>query len=477
MTNKNNKEESSFIVNETIEFLYKNDMTDRLDEIFLDPKSSDKTISKSSIKRIMSKVQMETGTEQKNKFNFYFQWRTVASVLVGIILIFTIINWNFVTASIKNALYFVPGLGNVVQNTNGDLEVYVLKKPIEVVVGNGKLIVQGASVDKNGANFYVIANNVPRQNKVSLIEGNGEKIKLNTHWSGSLDNWNSNLYYQKAINQNKKLTLLFDELDGLKIPITLTKSDGYEDYKKMGPTCTKNGITITAIPSFEYGKLKIDFVSQKPENYFIQSYGESGSEKVVLRDNKKEEISKWEHEFGFLPRNYVYYNVDSINENKYNLKIPFIVVEDYQSRATIDIDVPQKGVADINKTFEISGHKIKITKVMRIKPSEQALPDANILRIYVESFYDKKAISKIRSFDLWNTSEVNFWSRNKFMNAGFVGANAELSSSYRINEKTKCAEYYEINIHKNADKIMLLISKPEIELKGPWNFEFNSPPK
>jgi hypothetical protein len=367
----------------------------------------------------------------------------VAAMLAVLLISATFINHDKVWAALHKALQFIPGIGVVSEDST--TERYVLKKPISLSVGEGSIIVTGIMSDDELTYITMTGSQAPRPEQVILINERGAEYSINgsmASWSST--EWASEFWYKGRLDAVGSMKLILPVDPPVEVPITLEKAETFSSYPEMGETAAINGVSITAIPDRVGDKARVSLVSTHSEDFFIIDYGivgvhmhdESQRLNVMDAEGQKMEI---EHIQGLTaPEGELYFKLSGDVGNRYTLTLPEISVT-YRDEVTVKI--PTEAQDNLNQTFEIAGFPVTITKIERVEESS--------LRVHLDFHYDDQSAASLYNLSI------------------------EQSNSAKLNERTGAIEYIEFEMKPGAKEMTLKFNRPDVVIRGPWQFEFS----
>ncbi|GGH18397.1 DUF4179 domain-containing protein [Paenibacillus segetis] len=382
--------------------------------------------------------------EAKHRVIRWSRRKTVVALVLAFILITTTIFNTQVIAAIQKALQYFPGTGMVIEEEVPQ-ERYGLEKPVTTQIDGGTVVITGMLVDEKMTYITMSGTNSKRVQSIKIINEQGIEFSLESSggtWTS--DKWARDYWYQGKLDIKGHVQVIIGENPGTVIPLTLTKAETFNSYQDMGETSTANGVTITAIANRVGERARISLVSQHSKEFRISDYdgmyGVHEDKKLNMKDETGK-VYELEHYMGLSsPASEFYFDLSGNDVKTYSLTIPEINVT-YDDTAKISFNIPsQVGIPVVdNKTFEIAGFPVKITKLERV--------ENNRLRVYADLNYNENSSKALHNFKI---------------NASHMA---------KLDERTMSLEYLEFDIEPGNKVVKLTISDPEVVIRGSWKFE------
>ncbi|QHT58811.1 hypothetical protein GXP70_01655 [Paenibacillus lycopersici] len=375
--------------------------------------------------------------------------RTAAVLAAAAILILTalLMNHTKVWASIQKALQFVPGIG-VVEEENAEAERYVLKQPITVETGGGRILITGFQSDANMTYITMAGSNARQFESVTLINEQGATFQVSRSmatWGGS--EWNASFWQKGKLDLKGHIVMRLPVNPDIDVQVTLERAKSVGSYADLGETVTANGLPITLIADRQGDKALISMVTPPRADYRMLDYGIDGvymhDERLKLHvadDTGKEAaiekipgLSSPADKFDFPL---------SAQASGYTVTLPEVSAT-YDDE--VDIRVPTAANERLNQTFEIAGFPVTITKV------ERTAGDPNGIRLYLDLHYDEHAPASLYDFSV-----------------------DALSSMAKLDEKTGAIVYMEFQAEPGSRYVKLKLVRPHVVIRGPWTFHIKA---
>ncbi|MDQ0090473.1 hypothetical protein J2T12_003896 [Paenibacillus anaericanus] len=390
-------------------------------------------IKQAKLEQVESRQSMKRWTHRK----------TIVALVVAFILITTAIFNTQVIAAIQKALQYFPGIGMVVEEEIPQ-DRYVLKEAVTTQIEDGIVVITGMLVDEKMTYLTISGIDTKRVQDIKIINEEGIVYTLESGGTSSTSGqWGGSFWQQGMLDIKGRIQVVIGYNPETVIPLTLTKAASFNSYQDLGETDSANGVSITAIANRVEGKARISLVSQHTDKFRISDFGIHGvhEEKKLYIADDKGKIYELEQYMGFSsPASEFYFDLSESDVKTYSLTIPEINVI-YDDKAKISLDIPSAVEASsvVDKTFEIAGFPVKITKLERI--------DSNQLRLYVDLKYNEYSSKSLHNFKI-NSSHMA-----------------------KLNEHTRVLEYLQFDIKPGSKVMKLTITDPEVVMRGPWKFE------
>lgn len=370
---------------------------------------------------------------------------TVAVALLVIILTITACQPQMI-AGIQKMLQHVPGIGIVKQNAR-PMNRYVLEQPVTAQIGKGQIIVSGVLVDEE-MTYLVMSGNLPSQkpDEILLENQDGTEFVVKRSMSSESSNqWTADFWHRGKLDiQDGPAKIMIEQLDRAEIPLTLVKAEAFGSYEEMGETAVLHDISITAVASRDGSKGRLSLFSQQPDNITIVDYGVYGiynGRTLSVTDAAGNRLETELIRGTGGPARDFFFNLDADKLSEiYTLHIPEINVK-YNDHVTVK--VPTQSVEHLNHTFSISGFPVTITRTERLED--------DVLRLYLDLHFNANADQSLHRIALNG-----------------------MSHSGKLNEQTGAMEYIEFAIEPGMKEIKLKIAEPEVLIRGPWSFRFQT---
>ena len=347
-------------------------------------------------------------------------------------------------AEIAEKLYFIPGLGKAVVNKEAD--IYILPSHIQFSHKGSNITISSITKDNTNMTINMYANNPLQLSKLTIEDESGNQYTNFMASTGIGDNWIGTYNFSNIPNEVNNFKILLS--DTVKIPIKLKMAESYSDFQSMGPTDIKNNFGITLVYQYLADKIQFNLIQHQSQNKHVYLYGKSDIEghnhiNVLINDDKDKSYTL-NHptsymgtlsEFSFTPDN------NSVN---YTVHVPEITLK-YAAANEIILPMPAEGETSVNKTIEMNGFPLKITRILR---------EGNKVKVFVDTNFNEDKPENLSTISLdMNAMSLNMYKWNF------------------TNQIT--TESYEFNINPKDKKLKIKFSEMYTIMKGPWTFEIN----
>ncbi|MGG3503930.1 hypothetical protein ABES58_00470 [Paenibacillus lautus] len=375
--------------------------------------------------------------------------RVVAAFLIGVLSISAAVTFNpHLSAAIQRALQFIPGIG-VVQESSTDS--YMLTEPVDIKLSNHDVTITSMLVQKDMTTIELNAY-TESSFKINIISESGEVYEsssVSTYGSGGFSKITHKFYGHVDIKDYAQLS--FDDYKKELFTIPLSKVDSIDSLNAIGDSMEIHDLEITAIPTPAGHKGRI-FLSTEHSNAFryFNHFPEKGD--LILNDNISitDEFSNdypIDNKGIQTPFKDIYFNLGSSDVRKYTLTIPQLMSVGHEE-ANFSINVPDGQEGQLNQSFDIAGYSVELTKFKKFKSPD----NRDLIEIYVEMPNTQQLNRSLKDFDVSiDTTLGSYKARD-----ATTGVLKSFSVSYDPND---------------SGKLDVTVSKPIIDMKGPWKFE------
>lgn len=375
--------------------------------------------------------------------------RVVAASLIGVLSISAAVTFNpHLSAAIQRALQFIPGIG-VVQESSTDS--YMLTEPVDIKLSNHDVTITAMLVQKDMTTIELNAY-TESSFKINIISESGEVYEsssVSTYGSGGFSKITHKFYGHVDIKDYAQLS--FDDYKKELFTIPLSKVDSIDSLNAIGDSMEIHDLEITAIPTPAGHKGRI-FLSTEHSNAFryFNHFPEKGD--LILNDNISitDEFSNdypIDNKGIQTPFKDIYFNLGSSDVRKYTLTIPQLMSVGHEE-ANFSINVPDGQEGQLNQSFDIAGYSVELTKFKKFKSPD----NRDLIEIYVEMPNTQQLNRSLKDFDVSiDTTLGSYKARD-----ATTGVLKSFSVSYDPND---------------SGKLDVTVSKPIIDMKGPWKFE------
>jgi hypothetical protein len=375
--------------------------------------------------------------------------RVVAASLIGVLSISAAVTFNpHLSAAIQRALQFIPGIG-VVQESSTDS--YMLTEPVDIKLSNHDVTITSMLVQKDMTTIELNAY-TESSFKINIISESGEVYEsssVSTYGSGGFSKITHKFYGHVDIKDYAQLS--FDDYEKELFTIPLSKVDSIDSLNAIGDSMEIHDLEITAIPTPAGHKGRI-FLSTEHSNAFryFNHFPEKGD--LILNDNISitDEFSNdypIDNKGIQTPFKDIYFNLGSSDVRKYTLTIPQLMSVGHEE-ANFSINIPDGQEGQLNQSFDIAGYSVELTKFKKFKSPD----NRDLIEIYVEMPNTQQLNRSLKDFDVSiDTTLGSYKARD-----ATTGVLKSFSVSYDPND---------------SGKLDVTVSKPIIDMKGPWKFE------
>lgn len=362
----------------------------------------------------------------------------IASMILIFITTFTSPFGQNTLADIINKIYFIPSEGKA--SIDPSQEIYILSAPIRVDCGGSTMTIHNITKKSGSVSIDITGNRVLDFHSLS-ISANNEIYQSNHSIIGGGYDYGGNYYF----NLPNKLNTFTLTLFGIyKIPVSLTKAIGFEDYKQLGPTDIYNNLGLTLIPLKLKDSIQFELLQHSTNLGTVICYGAYNKEaqsniNITIKDNNGQKYKSdypasftgTQSRFSFVPK----------ASPPYTIQIPEVTLQ-YKVHEKIKFSMPKEGSTTINQTVDLHGYKIDITKAIRKK---------DLVTIYVNTHYNSN-----------NPENVGYF----YLDMGKM----KLDYYHYILNDQLTTEAFEFHVNPHKKNLTLYFSDLFTLMKGPWTF-------
>ncbi len=319
----------------------------------------------------------ETIKAHKNyKKHFSF---SIKKTLIAAIIIIGMLS-TVVLAKYDLIYKFIPQRGGVISSEGS---IYSLKNPLEQVVEGSKITLEDLVMDTSNNNCNAkIVTSKGRITESEVILGENRFKSGNNSSAGGGEGGSFWYSYSDitSYNEGDKITVnaYLDNKKLITFEAELEKIEGVSDYNSLGPTDTKENISITAVVKEIDHILDVNFITPNKEGEQIVYYGDEFNQKnegIYLRDSMGAQV-KGERLFHNDRNNHMQFNIEGLVK-PYKIILPQVTIEmrnENLANEEIKIKVPKPGEKiDINKEIKIEDGTIKILQGHRLGNNEEQI--------------------------------------------------------------------------------------------------------
>ncbi|MDP4089118.1 MAG: hypothetical protein Q8930_07590 [Bacillota bacterium] len=347
-------------------------------------------------------------------------------------------------ADIYGKLFFIPGSPEAVEDKGKAM--FILNEPVEFKNNGFDITVSSVTKDADGLTIVMDGNDSTNTGKLTIEDKKGNKYVCASYEVAGGGTWIGSYYFNNIPADVASFNILYS--DKTVIPITLEKAESYADYASMGPTDEQNNVAITLVPRKVEDKIWFNLIQHPMQHREISIYGRDtlgGTDPIdilVKDDNGKSYTLGHPENFGTTSR--FCFKPDSSAE-RFTVTLPEITLK-YKVDNEVTLPMPAEGETQVNKTIEMHGFTMKITKIMRA---------GNKVTVYVDTGYDA----------------------NKSENLGIVNLDMDAMSidSVESNRNENVAtDYFKFDINPWNRKLKIKFKDMTTIMKGPWTFEVSN---
>lgn len=367
-------------------------------------------------KVVMDKTFNKLGLKNRKKVPGIKRWAAAAVLLL---VILSMLSPRDVIAGIKRAFQYIPGL-NIAMEKNE--ERYVLKDRVKFNKEGKSLEVISIVIENEKNAIWLSVEGDTEQYRDARVEfRDGRQYKLSSYSiAGGGSKWSGNYGYERKFEKNNPGDFVYKEGEQIKIilgkegdvviPVSLKRADTFESYEELGPTCERNGLSITAVPKLEEGKLRVNLLTPSPQKGKIEEYGLNPNykdeefkykgilgEKIALRDSQNKIINASAPGSFSPPLDVFYFDLNALEKGQHRLVVPYVKMS-YRVDKDIELEMPRVGekIELDNYVVNLEGYKLKIESIERKREDEVVLKiDTGYDEAREESLYEIKLGVKI----------------------------------------------------------------------------------
>ena len=447
----------------------------------LDIKETDKLLGKdlkfildsNSIKRIKKSTYSKAGIIGRKTFATRGLSAIAAAIIIIVVSVFSI-GFDNVVNAMGRLFGFVPGYG--ITEDSQSIQYIIDGHNIRTENSQAILAINSVIATKNNLslNCYIKLKNFHAEKDLSNIENNINTDKDNlvmavngkeyrplgySIGSGGKIEHISAAYQIEQDNLNTKNTYTFNyKKYNLSVEFRLKVPEGYDSLDEIGPTDTKNNISITAVSSLQDNKLLVELYPVNKSGLAITSFNKEfdfgyGKKDLSLETDKSRH--SYELNEGFMGVNNKFYFNVLPEEKNLTLKIPYLIVKSQEKMKKVTLKIPEEGEqVTINKQVKFKNSTMVITNIERIKNG--TLNGA--LKIY---------------FKFENEDKNMIMFNAQFRRVNILGM--EQGGGYSTNLKEGIPQSIEYSLDaSDGDVLRLGIKDPEYFLLGEYNLKLDN---
>ncbi|WP_422658920.1 hypothetical protein ACK8P5_25235 [Paenibacillus sp. EC2-1] len=391
-------------------------------------------------------------TPMKNK---PIKRRMVAASIIVVLSMSAAVIFNpHLSAAIQRALQFIPGIG-VIQKADGSSDSYMLTEPIDIKNSNQTgAFVTAMLVQKD---LTTIEMNVyPNYSYDIRIKDESGKVHKasSSHTYGGDDFSHVTLKFAGQVDVKEQAQLFFLDRPDEVFTIPLSKVDSIDTLNAIGESVEVHDLEITAIPTpaGHKGRIFLNTEHSNPFRYY-DSFPEKG-DLIILNENISvtDELGNdypIDNKGIRMPFKDIYFNLGSSDIKKYTLTIPQLISVG-REEINVSINIPDGEEGPLNQSFNIAGYPVELTK---FKKSKTRFNEDHIA-IYVEMPNPLQLSRSLKYF--------------------YVSTDSSIENGGAYDSTTGVMKFFEAKYDPSSSKLNFKITKPMIDMKGPWKFEIDA---
>lgn len=449
----------------------------------LDIQETDKLLEKdlrfkpdsNSLERIKKSTYSKAGIVRRKPFVNRGLSAIAAAVLIIAVSVFSI-GFDNVVNAMGRLFGFIPGYG--ITEDNQSIQYVIDGHDISSENSQAILTINSVIATKNNLslNCYVKLKNFHEKKDLANIEKD-----INTDKNSLVISVNGKEYlpsgssiggggrtegvwadYQiEQDNLSTKNTYTFNyKKYNLAVQFRLKVPQGYDTLDEIGPTVTKNNISITAVSRLQDNKLLVELYPVNKSGLTISSftsqYGVGYEKKDLILETDKTSHAYTLPE-GFMGVNNKFYFNVLPQEKDLTLKIPYLIVKSQEKMKKVALKIPEAGERlTINKRVKFKNSTMIINEVEKIENGNQN----GALRIH---------------FTFENPDKNMLMFNAEFREVNIFGMEKGGGYSTNLKEGIPQSIDYSLDELKEGDVLRLGIKDPEYILVGEYNLKLNKP--
>jgi len=376
--------------------------------------------------------------------------RMIAASLIGLLSIGTAATFNpQLSSAIQRALQFIPGIG-VVQEANSSTDSYMLTEPVDIKNSNqSTATVTAVLVQKDLTTIEM--NDYSNNYGIQIKDESGKVHKASSsHTYGGDDFSHVILKFTGQVDVKDHVQLFFLDRPNEVFTIPLSKVDSIDTLNAIGQSSKNHDLEITAIPTpaGDKGRIFLSTDNSRPFRYY-DSFPEKGDLIILNEDiSVTDELGNdypIDNKGVRMPFKDIYFNLGSSNVKNYTLSIPQLISVG-REEVKLSINIPDGTEGPLNQSFDIAGYPVELTKFKKFKSRD----NEDYIDIYVEMPNPLQLNRSLKYFDVSTDTSLG-------------------GSGY--DSTTGVMKFFEVKYDPNSTRLDVKVSKPMIDMKGPWKFE------
>lgn len=380
--------------------------------------------------------------------------RIIAASMIGVISISAAAVFNpHISEAIQRALQFIPGIG-VVQEADSSTDSYMLTEPIDIKNSNqSTATVTAVLVQKDLTTIEM--NDYSNNYGIQIKDKSGKVHKASSsHTYGGDDFSHVILKFAGQVDVKDHIQLFFLDRPNEIFTIPLSKVDSIDTLNAIGESVEIHDLEITAIPTpaDRKGRIFLSTKNSRPFKYY-DAFPDKGdliilNESISIRDELGNDYPI-ENKGIRMPFKDIYFNLGSLDVKKYTLSIPQLISVG-REEVKLSIDIPDGEEGILNQSFDIAGYPVELTKFKKLKSRF----NEDYIAIYVEMPNPLQLSRSLKYF--------------------YVSTDTSIENGGAYDSTTGVMKFFEVKYDPNSTKLDVTVSKPMIDMKGPWKFEIDA---
>ncbi|MFC3771154.1 hypothetical protein [Paenibacillus sp. GCM10012303] len=385
--------------------------------------------------------------------------RLLAAAVAGLCLIagaLALYSSPDVRAQVRKMLQFIPGYGTVQSSEDHEI-LYILPAPVTHLDGTDRIDIRGVSIGSTHSSAALTGTAAPVKT-MELINADGNRYEFKASMIASAGDWTGGFYYTGPIKVTEEMSVSFDGTPS-DMKIRLTPPEKVDRVEDLGVTDVRSGITLTAVATAQQnGQMRVTLVPQLPPASRIESFGLGSYENIAaptLTGPSGEPIPYIRDE-NFPNPNELMFAHNERELSGYKLHIPELaLVRRAEQPVKMTIPLPQSGVLELNRQWNLLGFPVKVKRVERLA-------------------YDSYVPGSIRiEFDLQHDDTEMESLLHFFPDFSVKGQSGGASS--RLNEVTRAMEDMTLEAEPDQQELTIYVTEIRTVVRGPWEFELKTP--
>ncbi|KOR75962.1 hypothetical protein [Paenibacillus solani] len=377
--------------------------------------------------------------------------RVVAASLIGVLSIGAAATFNpHLSAAIQRALQFIPGIG-VVQKADNSTDSYMLTEPIDIKNSNQSAATVTAVLVQKDLTMIEI-NDYSNNYGIQIKDESGKVHKASSsHTYGGDDFSHVILKFAGQVDVKDHVQLFFLDSPNEVFTIPLSKVDSIDTLNAIGQSSENHDLEITAIPTpaGHKGRIFLSTENSHPFRYY-DSFPEKG-DLIILNENISvtDELGNdypIDNKGMRMPFKDIYFNLGSSDVKNYTLLIPQLISVG-REEVKLSINIPDGEEGLLNQSFDIAGYPVELTKFKKLKSRF----NEDYIAIYVEMPNPLQLSRSLKYF--------------------YVSTDTSIENGGAYDSTTGVMKFFEVKYDPNSTRLDVKVSKPMIDMKGPWKFE------